>query len=63
VAAVSYDPGSGLFTVRPESAVWAMKLRPEQARVVQAANELIDLSHVDLSRVKASAALSTGSGS
>lgn len=40
VAAVGYDADSGRLTVCPESAAWATKLRLEQARVVQAANEL-----------------------
>ncbi|WP_075694090.1 DUF721 domain-containing protein [Streptomyces acidiscabies] len=39
VAAVGYDADSGRLTVCPESAAWATKLRLEQARVVQAANE------------------------
>ncbi|MPY54249.1 DUF721 domain-containing protein [Streptomyces acidicola] len=38
VAAVGYDADSGRLTVCPESAVWATKLRLEQARVVEAAN-------------------------
>lgn len=39
IAAVGYDADSGRLTVCPESAAWATKLRLEQARVVQAANE------------------------
>jgi predicted nucleic acid-binding Zn ribbon protein len=39
VVAVGYDADSGRLTVCPESAAWATKLRLEQARVVQAANE------------------------
>lgn len=39
VAAVGYDADSGRLTVCPESAAWATKLRLEQARVVQVANE------------------------
>ncbi|MFD9114639.1 DciA family protein [Streptomyces bottropensis] len=39
VAAVGYDADSGRLAVCPESAAWATKLRLEQARVVQAANE------------------------
>ena len=39
VAAVGYDADSGRLTVCPESAAWATKLRLEQARVIEAANE------------------------
>ncbi|MDX3697904.1 DUF721 domain-containing protein [Streptomyces europaeiscabiei] len=39
VTAVGYDADSGRLTVCPESAAWATKLRLEQVRVVEAANE------------------------
>ncbi|GAA5708134.1 MULTISPECIES: DciA family protein [Streptomyces] len=39
VVAVGCDADSGRLTVCPESAAWATKLRLEQARVVEAANE------------------------
>ncbi|MEU7377825.1 DciA family protein [Streptomyces albidoflavus] len=39
VAAVSYDADSGRLTVCPESMPWATKARPEQTRIVAAANE------------------------
>jgi len=38
VTAVGYDADSGQLTVCPESAVWATKVRLEQARIIEAAN-------------------------